>query len=75
MLVAIVAKMDLNQRKVVERWFEQQFGRAEDLLGLKGLVVAALTIEAFSREKGKVSRPSKLEMLLLGYYIEFGPRS
>ena len=38
-------------------------------------MVAVLTVEACSGEKGKVSRPSKLEMILLGYYIEFGPRS
>ena len=36
-------------------------------------MVAVLTIEACLREKGKVSRPSKLEMILLGYYIEFWP--
>ena len=67
--------MDLNLRKVVERWLEQQFGRAEDQVGVKALVVAVLTVEACSREKGKVSRPSKLEMILLGYYIEFGLRN
>ena len=38
-------------------------------------MVAVLTVEACSREKGKVSRPSKLEMILLGYYIEFGPKN
>ena len=38
-------------------------------------MVAVLTVEACSREKEKVSRPSKLEMILLGYYIEFGPRN
>ena len=42
---------------------------------VKALVVAVLTIEDCSREKGKVSRPSKLEMILLGYYIECGPRN
>ena len=36
-------------------------------------MVAVLTVEACSREKEKVSRPSKLEMILLGYYIEFWP--
>ena len=36
--------------------------------------MAALTVEVCSRKKGKVSRPSELEMILLGYYIEFGPR-
>ena len=35
MLVAIAAEMDLNMRKVVERWLEQQFGRVEDQLGLR----------------------------------------
>ena len=39
---------------------------------VKALVMAVLTIEACSREKRKVSRPSKLKMILLGYYIEFG---
>ena len=39
------------------------------------MVVAVLTVEAYSREKGKVSRPSKLKMILLGYYIEFGLRN
>ena len=73
-MVAIATEMDLNLRKVLERWLEQQFGRAEDQVGVKALVVAVLTVEACSREKGKVSRPSKLEMILLGYYIEFGPR-
>ena len=37
------------------------------------MAVAALTVEVCSRKKGKVSRPSKLEMILLGYYIEFEP--
>ena len=41
---------------------------------VKALVVAVLTVEACSREKRKVSRPSKLEMILLGYYIKFGLR-
>ena len=36
--------------------------------------MAALTVEVCSRNKEKVSRPSELEMILLGYYIEFGPR-
>ena len=42
---------------------------------VKALVVAVLTVEACSREKGKVSRPSKWEMILLEYYIEFGHRN
>ena len=37
-------------------------------------MVMALTVEVCSRKKGKVSRPSELEMILLEYYIEFGPR-
>ena len=61
MQVTIVAKMDLNLRKVVERWFEQQFLQSKRSTRVKALVVAALTIEACSREKGKVSRSSKLE--------------
>ena len=37
--------------------------------------MAALVVEACSRKKGKVNRPSELEMILLGYYIKFGPRN
>ena len=37
--------------------------------------MAALAIEVCSGKKEKVSRPSELEMILLGYYIDFGPRS
>ena len=37
--------------------------------------MAALAVEVCSRKKGKVSRPSELEVILLGYYIDFGPRS
>ena len=42
---------------------------------VKALAVVALAIEVCSRKKGKVSRPSELKMILLGYYIDFGPRS
>ena len=38
-------------------------------------MAAVLTVEACLREMGKVSRPSKLKMILLGYYIEFGLRN
>ena len=38
------------------------------------LVVAALVVEARSKEKGKTNGPSESEMILLGYYIKFGPR-
>ena len=38
-------------------------------------MVVALAVEVCLRKKGKVSRPSELEMILLGYYIEFGTRS
>jgi len=38
-------------------------------------VTAALVVEACSRKKGKVNRPSELEMILLGYYMKFGPRN
>ena len=38
------------------------------------LVVADLVVEARSKKKGKVNRPNELEMILLGYYIKFGPR-
>ena len=41
---------------------------------VKALGVAALAVEVSSRNKAKVSRLSELEMILLGYYIEFGPR-
>ena len=37
-------------------------------------MVAALVVEARSKEKGKVNGPSELEMILLGYYIKFRPR-
>ena len=37
--------------------------------------MAVLAIEDCSRKKGKVSRLSELDMILLGYYIEFGLRS
>ena len=37
--------------------------------------MAALAVEVCSRKKGEVSKLSELEMILLGYYIEFGPRS
>ena len=36
--------------------------------------MAALAVEVCSR-KEKVSRSNELEMILLGYYIEFGPIS
>ena len=38
-------------------------------------MMTALAVKVCSRKKGKVSRSSELEMILLGYYIEFGPRS
>ena len=41
---------------------------------VKALAMAALIVEVCSKKKGKVGRPSKLEMILLEYYIEFGPR-
>ena len=37
--------------------------------------MAALVVEACSRKKGKVNRPSELEIILLGYYIKFRPRN
>ena len=37
--------------------------------------MAVLVVEACSRKKGKANRPSELEMILLGYYIKFGPRN
>ena len=67
--------MDLNLRKVVERWLETAVWQSRRQTRVKALVVAVLIVEACSREKEKVSRPSKLEMILLGYYIEFGPRN
>ena len=38
------------------------------------MAIAALVVEACSRKKGKVNRLNELEMILLGYYIKFGPR-
>ena len=37
--------------------------------------MAAPVVEACSRKKGKVNRPSELEKTLLGYYIKFGARN
>ena len=37
--------------------------------------MAALVVEACSRKKRKANGPSKLEMILLGYYIKFEPRN
>ena len=33
-----------------------------------------MTVEVCSRKNKKVNRPSELEMILLGYYIEFDLR-
>ena len=35
--------------------------------------MAALAVRICSRKKGKANGPSELEMILLGYYIKFGP--
>ena len=37
--------------------------------------MAASAVKICSRKKGKANRPSKLEKMLLGYYIRLGPRS
>ena len=37
-------------------------------------MVAALVVEDRSKKKRKANGPSELEMILLGYYIKFGPR-
>ena len=37
--------------------------------------MAALVIEACSKKKGKVNRPSGLKVILLECYIKFGPKS
>ena len=37
--------------------------------------MAALVIEACSKKKGKVNRPSGLKVILLGCYIKFAPKS
>ena len=39
------------------------------------MAMVALVVEAFSRKKGKVNRPSELETILLGYYIKFKVRN
>ena len=75
MLVAIAAKMDLNLWKDVERWLEKAVWQSRRSARVKALVVAVLIVEACSREKGKVSRPSQLQKIPLRYYIEFGPRN
>ena len=38
-------------------------------------MMVASAIEICSRKKGKANRPSKLENILLGYYIRLGPGS
>ena len=40
---------------------------------VRALVAAALVVEARSK-KGKANGPSESEMILLRYYIKFGPR-
>ena len=37
-------------------------------------MVAALVVEARSKKKGKVDGLNESELILLGYYIKFGPR-
>ena len=37
--------------------------------------MAVLVVEAYSRKKGKASRPGELEIILLWYYIKFGLRN
>jgi len=37
--------------------------------------MAASAARICSRKKGKTNRPSKMEMILLGYYIKLEPRS
>ena len=39
------------------------------------MAMAALAVKICLRRKGKTNRPSKLERILLGYYIRLGPRS
>ena len=39
------------------------------------MAIVALVVEAYSRMKGKANRLNELEMILLGYYIKFGPRN
>ena len=41
---------------------------------VRALVAAALVVEACSRKKGKVDGSNESKMILLGYYIKFGPR-
>ena len=41
---------------------------------VEALLVASLVVEARSKKKGKANGLSELEMILLGYYIKFGPR-
>ena len=42
---------------------------------VKALAMATLVVEACSRKKGKENRLNELVMILLGYYIKFGPRN
>ena len=39
------------------------------------MAIVALVVEACSRKKGKANRLNELKMILLGYYIKFGPRN
>ena len=39
------------------------------------MVIAALVVEACSRKKEKPNRMNELKMILLVYYITFGPRN
>ena len=45
MLVAIAAEMDLNLRKVVERWLETVVWQSRRLARVKALLVAVLTVQ------------------------------
>ena len=48
--------------------------KVEKTARVGALVVVALVVEACSK-KGKVNKMSELKIILLGYYIKFGPRN
>ena len=53
---------------------KKQLEQSRETARVGALVVAALVVEARSNIKGKANGPNESEMILLGYYIKFGPR-
>ena len=60
--------------------FESKGGHSNKRWGrrfarVKALAMAASAVRICSRKKRKVNWPSKLEKILLGYYITLGPKN